>query len=78
MLKRYFNAGEFIDVRRDKALQLLANDVIEVRRCKELNWAILDFAALVCTRRSPLRYVHVKPPLSVQATGVGGDGRSLK
>ena len=53
VLKRYFNAGEFIDVRRDKALQLLANDVIEVRRCKELNWAILDFAALVCTRRSP-------------------------
>ena len=53
VLKRYFNAGEFIDVRHDKALQLLANDIVEVRRCKELNWAILDFAALVCTTRCP-------------------------
>jgi A/G-specific adenine glycosylase len=53
VLKRYFNAGEFMDVRHDKVVQALANDIIEVRRCKELNWAILDFAALVCTKRAP-------------------------
>jgi A/G-specific adenine glycosylase len=53
LLKRYFGGGEFIDVRRDKEVQGLANDIVEVRRCKELNWAILDFAALVCKSRSP-------------------------
>jgi A/G-specific adenine glycosylase len=53
VLKRYFNSGVFIDVRHDRALQLLATDIIEVRRCKELNWAILDFAALVCRSRVP-------------------------
>jgi A/G-specific adenine glycosylase len=42
-----------MDVRHDKEVQALANDIIEVRRCKELNWAILDFAALVCKSRAP-------------------------
>lgn len=54
LLKRYFQPGEFIDVRHDKEIQALANDIIEVRRCKELNWAILDYAALVCKSRNPL------------------------
>ena len=53
LLKRYFQPGEFIDVRNDKQLQALANDVIEVRRCKELNWAILDYATMVCRRNTP-------------------------
>ncbi|MDR2131587.1 MAG: hypothetical protein LBP56_10575 [Odoribacteraceae bacterium] len=53
LLKRYFNTGDFMDVRLDKEVQTLANDIIEVRRCKELNWAILDFAALVCKARNP-------------------------
>jgi len=54
LLKRYFKPGDFIDVRHDKEIQELANDIIEVRRCKELNWAILDYAALVCKSRNPL------------------------
>ena len=54
LLKRYFKPGDFIDVRHDKEIQELANDIIEVRRCKELNWAILDYAALVCKVRNPL------------------------
>ena len=49
-----FKPGDFIDVRHDKEIQELANDIIEVRRCKELNWAILDYAALVCKTRNPL------------------------
>lgn len=53
LLKRYFQPGEFIDVRHDKEIQQLANDIIEVRRCKELNWAILDYAALVCRKKKP-------------------------
>lgn len=54
LLKRYFKPGDFIDVRHDKELQELANDIIEIRRCKELNWAILDYAALVCKNKHPL------------------------
>lgn len=54
LLKRYFEPGDFIDVRFDKEVQELANDIIEVRRCKELNWAILDYAATVCRKRNPL------------------------
>ena len=54
LLKRYIEPGEFIDVRFDKEVQELANDIIEVRRCKELNWAILDYAAMVCRKRNPL------------------------
>ena len=53
LLKRYFAPGDFIDVRFDKELQELANDIVEVRRCKELNWAILDYAALVCMKKNP-------------------------
>ena len=52
VLKRYFQPGEFIDVRHDKEIQQLANDIIEVRQCKELNWAILDYAALVCVKKT--------------------------
>ena len=55
LLKRYFKPGDFIDVRHDKEIQELANDIIEVRRSKELNWAILAYAALVCKTRTPLR-----------------------
>lgn len=54
LLKRYFQPGDFVDVRLDKEIQDLANDIIEVRRCKELNWAILDYAALVCKSKKPL------------------------
>jgi len=54
LLKRYFQPGDFIDVRHDKAIQALANDIVEVRRCKELNWAILDYAATVCRKKAPL------------------------
>ena len=54
LLKRYFKPGEFIDVRLDKEIQDLANDIIEVRRCKELNWAVLDYAALICRKKNPL------------------------
>ncbi|MDR1415109.1 MAG: hypothetical protein LBI96_04790 [Odoribacteraceae bacterium] len=53
VLRRYFGAGEFVDVRHDAVVQRLASDVVEVRRCKELNWAILDFAATVCRGRAP-------------------------
>ena len=53
VLSRYFNPKEVKDVRNEKELQELSKTVINVKNCKELNWAILDFAALVCKSRSP-------------------------
>lgn len=53
VLSRFFYPQELKDVRNDKVIQELAHNVINVKACKELNWAILDFAALVCKARNP-------------------------
>lgn len=53
VLSRFFYPKDFKDVRNDKVIQELAHNVINVKACKELNWAILDFAALVCKARNP-------------------------
>ncbi len=53
LLSRFFYPKEFKDVRNDKIIQELAHNVINVRECKELNWAILDYAALVCKAKNP-------------------------
>lgn len=53
LLGRFFNPGEFKDVRNDKQMQELSRIVINVTRCRELNWAILDYAALVCKKTTP-------------------------
>ncbi len=54
LLRRYFCNREFIDIRNDKMIQELANVVVNVDACKELNWAILDYGALVCKSSKPL------------------------
>lgn len=56
VLSRFFNPKEFKDVRNDKLIQELAHNVINIKTCKELNWAILDFAALVCKAHKPKCY----------------------
>ncbi len=53
VLNRYFHFREFRDVRNDIELQELSQDVINVRNCKKLNWAIIDYAASVCKSRRP-------------------------
>jgi hypothetical protein len=53
VLSRFFHPKEFEDVRNDKLIQELAQNVINVKSCKELNWAILDYAALVCKKSNP-------------------------
>jgi len=53
VLRRFFEPREYKDVRNDKLIQELAHNVVNVRACKELNWAILDIAALVCKARKP-------------------------
>ena len=53
VLSRYFYPKDFKDVRNDKLIQELAHNVINVKACKELNWAILDFGAIVCKAQKP-------------------------
>jgi A/G-specific adenine glycosylase len=53
LLSRYFQPQDFKDVRNDKPIQELAEKVVDVEQCKELNWAILDYAALICQSRKP-------------------------
>lgn len=54
VLRRYFLNREFKDIRNDKIVQELAHEVVNVKDCKELNWAILDYGALVCKASKPL------------------------
>jgi A/G-specific adenine glycosylase len=53
VLERYFGPRKLKDIRYDPYLQALAHEVINHPKSKEINWAILDFAALVCKARSP-------------------------
>ena len=53
ILSRFFFFKDFEDVRNDKLIQDLAHNVIDIKNCKELNWAILDFCALVCKAQKP-------------------------
>jgi A/G-specific adenine glycosylase len=53
VVARVFNHGQIKDIRSDKQLQELAREVTNIKLCKELNWAILDFAAMVCKSSKP-------------------------
>jgi len=54
VLERYFGTRKLADIRYDPYLQDLAFRVINHEKSKELNWAILDFAASICKARRPL------------------------
>jgi A/G-specific adenine glycosylase len=53
VLERIFGPRLMADIRYDPYLQNLAFKVVKHRRTKEINWAILDFAALVCKATNP-------------------------
>ncbi|WP_188418522.1 endonuclease III domain-containing protein [Mucilaginibacter galii] len=53
VLERYFGHRKLKDLRYDKYLQALAHDIVDHPDSISLNWAILDFAALVCQSRVP-------------------------
>lgn len=63
VLERVFGPRKMADIRYDPYLQSLAKDVVTHSESQKLNWAILDFAALVCKARSPL---HSQCPLRSQ------------
>lgn len=48
VLERFFGPRKLADIRYDPYLQSLARRVVSVRDPAVLNWAILDFATLVC------------------------------
>lgn len=54
LLERFFGERQMVDIRHDPYLQTLAYRVVNVEKSKEINWAILDFATLVCKERNPM------------------------
>ncbi len=54
VLERYFGKRKMADIRYDPYLQKLAIKVVNHPQSKEINWAILDFGALICKSRKPL------------------------
>lgn len=54
VLERFFEPRKMADIRYDPGLQDLAFKIVNIDRSKELNWAILDFAAIICKARIPL------------------------
>ncbi|WP_312174204.1 hypothetical protein [Chryseobacterium sp.] len=54
VLERYFGERNLSDIRYDPYLQELASRVTYHNSSKEINWAILDFAAAICKARKPL------------------------
>lgn len=53
ILERYFGPRKLVDIRYDPYLQKLSRIVLPSENTKEFNWAILDFAVLVCKIRNP-------------------------
>lgn len=48
VLERFFGERKMADIRYDHYLQNLARKIVNHVNTKEMNWAILDFAALIC------------------------------
>ena len=48
LLERYFGKRKMTDIRYDPYLQKLSYKVVNHTMAKEINWAILDYAAIIC------------------------------
>lgn len=48
VLERFFGARKRADIRYDPYLQELSYKIVNHEYTKEINWAVLDFAALIC------------------------------
>jgi len=48
VLERFFGERKMADIRHDPYLQKLAYRIVNHQSAKKINWAILDFAALLC------------------------------
>ena len=54
VLERFFGPRKLADIRYDPYLQDLAWTVVNHKESKKINWAILDFAAIVCKVNNPI------------------------
>lgn len=57
VLERFFGPRKLADIRYDSYLQTLARRVVEGEQSLQLNWAILDFGALICKVGQPAWHV---------------------
>lgn len=53
VLERYFGERKMADIRYDPYLQALSYKVVNHEKAKEINWSVLDFAALICKPNNP-------------------------
>lgn len=53
VLERVYKPRKLADIRYDPYLQSLARQVVHCKRPRDINWAILDLAALVCIGGTP-------------------------
>lgn len=53
VLERVYGPRRLADIRYDPYLQSLARRVVRSKRAREINWALLDLAALVCVIGTP-------------------------
>lgn len=70
VLERCFGARKLADIRYDPWLQALSKRIVAHQQAKQINWAILDLAAKICTIKQPqcticpvrscCRYAHAK------------------
>lgn len=54
VIERYLRPRRLADIRHDPWLQGAAHWLVRGEKAREVNWAVLDFAALVCRARGPL------------------------
>jgi A/G-specific adenine glycosylase len=53
LLERFFGPRDLADIRYDPYLQTLAYKIVDHPKSKELNWAVLDYASLICQKNKP-------------------------
>ncbi len=53
VLERFFGPRQLTDIRYDPYLQELSYKIVEHENAKEINWAVLDFAAQHCISVKP-------------------------
>ncbi|MES2328160.1 MAG: hypothetical protein V4539_01070 [Bacteroidota bacterium] len=54
VIERFFRKRMLSDIRYDPYLQKLATKITSHPKSKEMNWAVLDFAAMICKAHKPL------------------------
>ena len=54
LVERYLGKRKMADTRYDPDQHKLSYKIGKHSKAKEINWAILDFAALICKPRNPL------------------------